>query len=208
MRKSSKKIRLVAALCLVFTITLIFAGCGASSSNNTSSTTASTTSASTSSDTGSKPYIALVAKGFQFQYWQVVMQGAQKAADELGVTITFDGPPSESDVDQQVDMLNADLAKHPVAIGLAALDTQAVTSQLQQALNDKIPVIGFDSGVPNAPAGSVAATAATDSYKAAQLAADKMFADPTFQGKIKAATTANPVVIGVLSQDATSDSMI
>jgi ribose transport system substrate-binding protein len=167
---------------------------------------AATTSAKTSG-AGSKPYIAIVAKGFQFQYWQVVMQGAQKAAKELNVTITFDGPPSESDISTQVNMLNADLAKHPVAICLAALDTSAVKSQLAQAQTDKIPVIGFDSGVPDAPKGQIAATAATDSYKAAALAADKMFADASFLAKVKAATAASPVAIGVLSQDATSASV-
>ena len=162
----------------------------------------------TGTSTTSKPYIALVAKGFQFQYWQVVMQGAKKAATELGVTITFDGPPSESNIDQQVNMINADLAKHPVAICLAALDTSSVLSQLAQAKKDKIPVIGFDSGIPNAPAGEVAATAATDSIKAGAMAADKLFADTTFSGKLNASTSTNPIAIGVLSQDATSASIV
>ena len=155
-----------------------------------------------------KPYIAVIAKGFQFQYWQVVMQGAKKAADELGVEMTFEGPPSESDIDQQVNMLNSALAKKPVAIALAALDTKSVTTQLNQAKDANIKVVGFDSGVPNPPAGTIAATAATDSYKAAELAADKMFENQDFQAKLKAATTGNPVIVGVLSQDATSESII
>lgn len=200
--KMSKRILCIASTVALMTITL--AGCGTSNSGSSNSASGSSNSGSSSG----KPYIAIVAKGFQFQYWQVVMHGAQKAADELGVTITFDGPPAESDIDQQVNMVNADLAKHPVALALAALDTKSLTSQLNQAKDAKIPVIGFDSGVPNAPAGSVPATAATNNYKAAQLAADKMFADPTFAAKIKAATTSSPAVIGVLSQDVTSDSII
>lgn len=155
-----------------------------------------------------KPYIAVIAKGFQFQYWQVVMQGAKKAATELGVEMTFEGPASESDIDQQVNMLNSALAKKPVAIALAALDTKSVTSQLNQAKSQNIKVVGFDSGVPNAPAGTLAATAATDSYKAASLAADKMFANEAFAAKLKAASKAAPIIIGVLSQDATSDSIV
>lgn len=192
MKKAKKIVSVATAIALIATVGLTFEGC----------------KKSTKSAEDSKPYIAVIAKGFQFQYWQVVMQGANKAADELGVKITFDGPATESDISSQVNMVNAALAKHPVALALAALDTDSVASQLVQAKNSKIPVIGFDSGIPNAPAKSVVATAATDSYKAAELAADKMFANPAFAAKLKAATTTNPVIIGTLSQDATSDSII
>ena len=42
-----------------------------------------------------KPYIAIVSKGFQHQFWQVVAKGAQAAAEQYGVEITFDGPPTK-----------------------------------------------------------------------------------------------------------------
>ena len=32
-----------------------------------------------------KPYIAIVSKGFQHQFWQVVAKGAQAAAEKYGV---------------------------------------------------------------------------------------------------------------------------
>ncbi|MEK6263760.1 MAG: ABC transporter substrate-binding protein, partial [Clostridium sp.] len=192
MKKGRSIVSIVTAISLIATVGLTFQGCNKS----------------TTSAEGSKPYIAVVAKGFQFQYWQVVMDGANKAADELGVEITFDGPATESDIGSQVTMVNSALAKNPVALALAALDTDAVISQLDQAKEKNIPVIGFDSGIPNAPEGSVAATAATDSYKAAEIAADKLFAESSFVEKVKAATTTSPVVIAVLSQDATSDSII
>ena len=74
-----------------------------------------------------------------------------------------------------------------------------------EAKTKKIPVIGFDSGVPNAPAGQIAATAATDNVAAAALGAEKMF--PEIKAKVEAATAANPVMISVISQDATSASV-
>ena len=89
---------------------------------------------------GDKPYIAVVSKGFQHQFWQVVHKGAQAAADQYGVDITFEGPPSESDIGPQVDMLKSALAKNPSAICLAALDTDAVIEQLNQAKTKNIPV--------------------------------------------------------------------
>ena len=122
-----------------------------------------------------KPYIAVVSKGEQHDFWQQVKLGANAAADEYGVDITFEGPPSESDVQIQVEMLNNAMAKNPVAIALAALNTSSVIDQLQETKAKGIPVIGFDSGVPEAPAGSIWANASTDNFNAAGSAAKKMF---------------------------------
>ncbi|MFT3972668.1 MAG: ABC transporter substrate-binding protein [Amaricoccus sp.] len=118
-----------------------------------------------------KMYIPLISKGFQHQFWQAVKAGADKAATELGVTVTFEGPDTEAQVDRQIDMLAAALAKKPAAIGFAALDSQAAIPLLKQAQADKIPVIAFDSGVDS---DIPVATAATDNLAAAALAADKM----------------------------------
>ncbi|HWM35546.1 MAG TPA: BMP family ABC transporter substrate-binding protein, partial [Streptomyces sp.] len=53
---------------------------------------------------GGKPYIAIVSKGFQHQFWQAVKQGAEEEAKAQGARITFEGPPTEQDIEQQVTM--------------------------------------------------------------------------------------------------------
>ncbi|MFN8450069.1 MAG: ABC transporter substrate-binding protein [Anaerolineae bacterium] len=116
-------------------------------------------------------YIPLISKGFQHQFWQAVKAGAEQAAEDCGVTITFEGPETEAMVDKQMDMLQTALDKHPQAIAFAALDSQAAIPLLQQAQDEGIPVIGFDSGVDS---DIPLATAATDNVAAAALAADKM----------------------------------
>lgn len=118
-----------------------------------------------------KIYIPLISKGFQHQFWQAVKAGAEKAAAEYKVSISFEGPDNETMVDRQIDMLAAALAKKPAAIGLAALDSQAAIPLLQQAKSARIPVIAFDSGVES---DIPVTTAATDNSAAAALAADKM----------------------------------
>jgi ribose transport system substrate-binding protein len=118
-----------------------------------------------------KLYIPLISKGFQHQFWQAVKTGADKAGTELGVEVSFEGPDNETQVDRQIDMLAAALAKKPAAIGFAALDSQAAIPLLKQAQENKIPVIAFDSGVDS---DIPVATAATDNLAAAALAADKM----------------------------------
>ncbi len=116
-------------------------------------------------------YIPLISKGFQHQFWQAVKAGADKAAAEFGVTVTFEGPDTEAQVDRQIDMLAAALAKNPQAIGFAALDSQAAIPLLRKAQEAGIPVIAFDSGVDS---DIPVATASTDNLAAAALAADKM----------------------------------
>jgi len=116
-------------------------------------------------------YIPLISKGFQHQFWQAVKLGADQAAEEFNVTVTFEGPDNESQVDKQIDMLSAALAKKPAAIGFAALDSQAAIPLLKQAQKAGIAVIAFDSGVDS---DIPASTATTDNVAAASLAADKM----------------------------------
>ena len=116
-------------------------------------------------------YIPLVSKGFQHQFWQAVKSGAEQAAVDLKVKITFEGPESEAMVDKQIDMLSAALAKKPAAIGFAALDSQAAIPLLKKAQAAKIPVIAFDSGVDS---DIPVTTTTTDNVAAAALAADKM----------------------------------
>jgi ribose transport system substrate-binding protein len=118
-----------------------------------------------------QPYIPLISKGFQHQFWQAVKSGAEKAGKDYNVRITFEGPETEAMVDKQIDMLSSALAKHPQAIGFAALDSKAAIPLLKKAQAAKIPVIAFDSGVDS---DIPMTTATTDNKAAAGLAADKM----------------------------------
>lgn len=116
-------------------------------------------------------YIPVISKGFQHQFWQAVKLGSENAAKELGVTISFEGPENESQVDKQMEMLQAALNKKPAALCFAALDSKAAIPLLQKAKDAGIPVVGFDSGVDS---DIPVATAATDNIAAAGVAADKM----------------------------------
>ncbi len=118
-----------------------------------------------------KPYIPVISKGFQHQFWQAVKLGAENAAKQYNVDITFEGPESESQVDKQMEMLQTALDKHPAALCFAALDSKAAIPLLEKAKAANIPVVGFDSGVDS---DIPVTTAATDNVAAAAFAADKM----------------------------------
>jgi ribose transport system substrate-binding protein len=116
-------------------------------------------------------YIPVISKGFQHQFWQAVKAGAEKAATDLNVKITFEGPENESQVDKQIEMLQTAIDKKPAALCFAALDSKAAIPLLEKAKAANIPVVGFDSGVDS---DIPVTTAATDNVAAAGAAADKM----------------------------------
>jgi len=178
----------------------------ATSATSTTSTAKSSTaksSAATSTTSGSK-HIDVIAKGFQHQFWKAVELGTQNAAKEFGVEVTFQGPDNESAIAQQVEYLNTAIAKKPAAICLAALDTQASIPSIQSAMEAGIPIIGFDSGVPDAPKGAIKANASTNNAVAGALAADELY--KLIESKIKDAK--EPVRIGVVAQESNSQSIV
>ena len=115
--------------------------------------------------------IALVSKGFQHQFWQAVQQGAQEAADEHGVSITFDGPAAETEIDTQLQMLQAAIDRGPDAICFAALDPEACVPMYTTAESAGIPVVEFDAGCNSEYSQNLAAT---DNKAAGAIAAEHL----------------------------------
>ena len=188
------KKKILSVLLCVAMVTTVFAGCGQKDAGGTQATGGQT------AETGGLKF-EIVSKGFQHQYWQAVLKGSQNKANELGATINFVGPDSESDIAGQVQMLTSAINAQPDAIGLAALDTKACLDAIISAQEAGIPIVGFDSGVPGAPEGAIVANAATDNYAAGALAAEEGF--KLIEAKLAAGTR-----IGVMGQDATAESIV
>ena len=93
--------RRIMAIATTVVLTLGMAACGSDDDGGSSA--------------GETPYIAIVSKGFQHQFWQAVKQGAEAEAKKQGVKITFEGPAAETDVEDQMTMLTNALAKQPAA---------------------------------------------------------------------------------------------
>lgn len=115
--------------------------------------------------------IYLVSKGFQHRFWQAVREGAEQAGKEYNYDVKFVGPQAETQVTEQLNMLQTALDTKPAAIGLAALDSGAAADLLDQIKAANIPIIAFDSGVDS---DIPVTTVSTDNYAAAQEAAKKM----------------------------------
>ena len=121
---------------------------------------------------GDKLFIPLISKGFQHQFWQAVKTGAELEAAELGVEITFEGPASETEIENQLAMFQAALDKNPDAIGYAALDPEACVPYMDKAKAAGIPVVQFDAGCDGSD--YPLNLAATDGEAAGAIAAQNM----------------------------------
>lgn len=203
----------VLAVLLSAAMVMSLAACGgggdAKTDDGGSTADSGTTAADDGADTddsaggGDKGYsFEVIVKSFQSTYWQAAVQGIEQACGELGVKANSNGPANESDIADQVQMIDDAIQKKPDGIGLAACDTNSVIDSLQKALEAGIPVVCFDTGVDEAPEGSVYATVATDNVAAGAVAAENMF--PVIEEKVKAATTDKKVRIGEVNQDATA----
>src|SRR5205823_3447145 len=69
---------------------------------------APTTGTGTGSTSGGKTYV-LVPKNLGNPYFDTANKGAQEAAKELGVTVTYQGP-STADATQQIQLINSLIA--------------------------------------------------------------------------------------------------
>ena len=101
-------------------------------------------------------YISIIGKYNNNSYWEQVEAGAKRAIEDINdmmkyegddkVKLVFSAPGVRDDIDEQVSILDEELARYPNAICIAPVDTSACLTQFELADQDGIPVITFDSG--------------------------------------------------------------
>jgi rhamnose transport system substrate-binding protein len=96
-----------------------------------------------------KTYI-LVPKALGNAYFDTANNGAQEAAKELGVTVTYQGPAT-ADATQQIQLLNSLIAQNVSGLAISADDGDALVPTGKQAIDAGIPVVTWDSAI--APGG-------------------------------------------------------
>src|SRR5882672_9868469 len=96
--------------------------------------------------------IAVIPKGTTHEFWKAINAGAFKARDELDaqgirVEVIWKGPLKEDDRDQQIQTVENFATRRVSGIVLAPLDSQALIRPVNNAVNSKVPVVIFDSGL-------------------------------------------------------------
>lgn len=126
-------------------------------------------------------YISIIGKGEEGQYWKQVKKGVDQAAKDLNVQLGYEGKdkikvvysaPAETDnVDEQVNLLDEELSRYPVALGIAIVDENACDVQFDLAADSEIPIVAFDSGSDYQ---GLMATVSTNNSESAQVVADNL----------------------------------
>lgn len=126
-------------------------------------------------------YISIIGKAEEGQYWNEVKRGVDQAAadinDYLGyegkdkVKVTYSAPETEDNVDEQVNILDEELARYPIAVGISITDANACEVQFDLAAENDIPVVAYDSGSDYQ---GLMATVSTDNAAAAREAATRL----------------------------------
>ena len=115
--------------------------------------------------------IAVIVKATDSDFWQYMVVGAENYAhDHPDVKVTIYGPPSETDIDQQVSILENVITRHPDGILIAPTSSDAPAPAIERAMSSGIPVVTADNKVNGV---KVSAHLATDNLKAGGLAAEK-----------------------------------
>ena len=134
------------AMLLSLAMVLSLAACGGSSDTETTSTEDSSTEES--GETASSDIeVAVVLKTLSSEYWGYVKAGCDAAAADLGVKVTVVGPNAESEIEQQVALIEQQIGAGCDAIVCAPNDASAAGAALQTAIDQKIPVLAVDTNV-------------------------------------------------------------
>jgi ribose transport system substrate-binding protein len=126
---------------------------------------------------GSKPRIVVILKTIDFEslaFWQTVKDGVDSAGKDFDVDVSITGPMSETQVDEQIQMVRDAILTKPDAIVLAAADFDRLIPVSLEVKAAHIPLITIDSfingdnadtkiGTDNFDAGQKAGAALMDS---------------------------------------------
>lgn len=126
-------------------------------------------------------YISVIGKADGKTFWDEVKKGAEQAGKDINealgyeggkkIKVTYNGPSEAENVDEQVNILDEELARYPVAVAIAIADAKACEVQFDLAAENNIPVVAFDSGSDYK---GLMAMVSTDNAKSAREAAQHM----------------------------------
>ena len=114
--------------------------------------------------------IDVIVKASDSSFWQSMLAGAKQGGGDYGLTVSLFGPTSETDVNQQVQLVENAISRGVDGIVLAPNSSSALNNVIDRARKAKIKVIVADTQVTTAIDGFIG----TDNTKAAQQAGARL----------------------------------
>jgi simple sugar transport system substrate-binding protein len=78
-------------------------------------------------------------------FWSVVKHGVDQAGKDMGVSVTYDAPPT-FDMVKMSQLIDAQVAKKPDGLIVSIPDANALGKSIQAAVSAGIPVVSINSG--------------------------------------------------------------
>jgi ribose transport system substrate-binding protein len=125
--------------------------------------------------------IGVIPKASADIFWQSVHAGAVKGSWENHVNIIWEGPPNETDIATEVQIMETMINRRVDAICLAPSDKTAFRIVVNRAVKAGIPVIIYDSGMDS---NAYRTFVATDNYLGGELGAERLGERMKGHGKI------------------------
>ena len=136
--------------------------------------------------------IAVVSKSVKGEYWKMVKKGMEDAVKAINdaygfkkddqITMTFEGPDNEEDVESQINTIDAVIAENPDVLCISASDMDSWQAQREAAKENEIPVVAFDSNVSEKKL--VKAYRGTDNVQVGKMAAYQLGSALGKMGKV------------------------
>jgi ribose transport system substrate-binding protein len=125
--------------------------------------------------------IAVIPKASADIFWQSVHAGAVKASWDNQVDIVWEGPPNETDIATEMQIVETMINRRVDAICLAPSDRSAFKIVVDRAAKAGIPVVIFDSGIDT---NNYRTFVATDNYLGGEMGAERLGERMHGRGKI------------------------
>ena len=153
-----KTVSIVFALLLV---AMLFVSCSGGNDGSADEGTA----APGESAAGDNGEIAVILQTYNGSFWSDVMRGIDTATEELkdeGITVNFNGPDDATNLQAQIEMIEAAVARDVIALAVAPADAAAVGNVMPRCEEKNIPVVTFDV---NAESDWPVCLVSSDNYK-------------------------------------------
>ena len=125
--------------------------------------------------------ISVVLKATNSDYWKSVQAGAEQAAEDMGVEVSVVGPSNETQVMQQINLLEDQISRMVDGLVVAPLRPSAALNVLKKAVDRGIPVVTIDT---DAEFEGKTSFAGTGNYEAAMQAGEYMAEKMNGEGKV------------------------
>jgi len=143
---------LFVVLAVVLGLSLVLSACGGAATQAPAepaapaATEAPAEPAATEAPAAEGLTFVLVPKNLGNPYFDTANNGAQEAAGELGVTVTYQGPAA-ADATQQIQLINSLIAQKVDGLAISADDSDALVPTGKEAMDAGIPVVSWDSAI-------------------------------------------------------------